>query len=165
MAKMRFLFLGTLLLLLFIGCSKDATEKDNPDLPSILKSDIVLHSGTINFEAKGNQVSAKSGSASGLLAKIITGSTASNPKIILGLTLAGINATGVYTSRNNAILTVSLDASNSNPSNVFSSELSVSVNVTEISDKMMSGTFSAKIVNEEGTLTGFLRNGQFRVRF
>lgn len=166
MAKIKFLpLVGTLTILSFFSCEKETTIPEQVQFVSTLKSDIVLHNATVNFEAKGNQVNAQNVSASGLLAKKITGTVASSPRVVMGITLAGITTPGVYTNRNNVILTVSLDASNPTAKNVFSSELGLSVNVTAITDKEMSGTFTAKILNEEGTLSGFVRNGEFKVKF
>jgi hypothetical protein len=146
------------------GCRKDNQNEEENYATSLLKSEIVLANQTLHFEAKGNQVSARRNTQSGMLAHTIMASTQTNPKYILGITLSGISTPGTYTHRSNAILTLGLDATNANATNVFASDLSVTVQVTKITETDIEGTFSAKIVNEEGTLTGLIKNGQFKAK-
>lgn len=160
----KFFIAGSLFFML-TGCEKNIggdTVNDVPEVQNEIKSTITTSLGNLNFSAKGNECTVISTSASGFKVHLIVGTTNTNPALSVGLTLTDIKTVGKYDNSKHAIITVSLDAKNANSINVFSSELDVLVNITKITTKVIEGNFSGKIINEEGTLTGYVKNGTFR---
>jgi len=161
------LLLAVSFLFVFSGCKKTIDAEGAETLApgqGELKSSITTAAGKINFEAKGAECRVIKSSASGFTAHLIVGTTKTNPALKLGITLMDIKAPGTYTNSKNVELSIGLDAANANNANVFSSELDVMVNITRITDKIIEGTFSGKIINIDGTHTGLVNNGSFRAR-
>jgi hypothetical protein len=150
-----------------VACSK-SSESLEPETTAPgqteLKGRITTATLSADFGVTGSQVNATTGISGGFKTHQIMGTLPTAPKILLSIILTDVKSPGTYTNRKNAVVKVGLDANNSNTTNLFSSELDVSVVVTKITDREIEGTFSGKLINIEGTHTGYVKDGSFKAK-